>query len=94
MTQRFYFDLVNRETVISDPCGIEASDLEAAVVAAEAALQELRVTGEVHEFDGAWTLLIRDECGTLIQRLEIMAYLGVIYLGGYLLGVFLFLSEI
>ena len=30
----------------------------------------------------------------LIQRLEIMAYLGVIYLGGYLLGVFLFLSEI
>ncbi|WP_132253785.1 DUF6894 family protein [Methylobacterium segetis] len=94
MVERFYFDLVSGETVILDNRGIEAASLEMAVAAAEEALHELRDTGEVGDFDGAWTLLIRDTCGTLIRRIEIMAYLAASYLGGICAGWLLLLGDI
>ena len=46
MLKRFYFDLVKRETILSDEAGIEAADLSEALEEAEVALEELRDSGE------------------------------------------------
>ncbi|MER2266900.1 DUF6894 family protein [Methylobacterium oxalidis] len=77
MLKRFYFDLVSRERVIPDRTGIEAADLEEALEEAEAALQEMRESGEAAEFDEGWSLLIRDEAGASLRKLPILVYLAL-----------------
>ena len=69
MLERFYFDLVNRETILSDEAGIEAADLDEALEQAKAALEELCDSGETAEWDNGWHLRIRDETGTVLRML-------------------------
>ena len=40
MLKRFYFDLVNRETILPDEVGVEAADLDEALEEAASALEE------------------------------------------------------
>ncbi|WP_194075127.1 DUF6894 family protein [Methylobacterium durans] len=76
MLKRFYFDLVCRERIIPDRTGIEAATVEEALEEAEAALEEMRASGETAEFDAGWCLLIRDEAGAALRKLPILMYLA------------------
>ncbi|MDR7040170.1 MULTISPECIES: DUF6894 family protein [Methylobacterium] len=93
MLKRFYFDLVCRERVIPDDTGIEAADLDEALEEAEAALQEMRRSGEASEFDEGWSLLIRDEGGAALRKLPILIYLALTQLMMDAGEVFVFFTE-
>jgi hypothetical protein len=71
LLKRFYFDLVHKDTVLSDDKGAEAADLQEAVELAVRGLAELSDSGEANEFDRGWTLLIRDEAGTTLEKLPV-----------------------
>ena len=72
MLKRFYFDLVNRETILPDEVGVEAADLDEALEEAASALEELRDSGEAADLGEGWQLLIRDKAGTLLRKLPIV----------------------
>ena len=73
MLKRFYFDLVNRETILPDEVGVEAADLDEALEEAASALEELRDSGEAADLGEGWQLLIRDRAGTILRRLTVAA---------------------
>ena len=68
---RFYFDLVHNDTVLSDDKGAEASDLQEAIELAIQGVAELNDSGEADDFGGGWMMLIRDESGTVFEKLQI-----------------------
>ena len=68
---RFYFDLVHNDTVLSDDNGAEAIDLQEAVQLAIQGLAELNASGEAEDFSDGWMMLIRDERGTVFEKLPI-----------------------
>ncbi|WP_336491185.1 DUF6894 family protein [Methylobacterium nigriterrae] len=71
MLKRFYFDLVNRDSLIPDTDGIEAADLAEALAQAELALAEMKESGEADSFGCGWELLVRDEAGSVLRKLPI-----------------------
>ena len=71
MLKCFYFDLVKRETILSDEAGIEAADLSEALEEAEVALEEWRDSGEAAAFGDGWQMLIRDEAGAMLTKLPV-----------------------
>ena len=71
MAQRYFFRLVHAETVIEDPTGVVADDLDQALAEAEAAIAELRAAGELPGDAGGWQMEIRDESGTLLRALDL-----------------------
>ncbi|ACA21128.1 hypothetical protein M446_6888 [Methylobacterium sp. 4-46] len=69
--RRFYFDLADGVTTIRDKEGVEAADLNEALEAAEAVIQEMRAKGELAHFGDGWTLSIRLEAGTVLAILPV-----------------------
>ena len=71
MPQRFYFRLVSAGEVIEDPIGSAALDLEEAHAEAVAAIEELRLEGELPEDAGDWHLEIRSASGVLLRSFQL-----------------------
>ncbi|MER2268390.1 DUF6894 family protein [Methylobacterium oxalidis] len=64
MLRRFYFDLTDGQTTLSDTEGVLAADLNEAIIEALEGLREMRSSGELDELGDNWKLIIRDENGT------------------------------
>ncbi|MDN3627815.1 DUF6894 family protein [Methylobacterium isbiliense] len=71
MAQRFYFDLTDGNTIIRDEEGVEVDDAQAALEQAEAAVQEMRVDGELAGLKGSWKLLVRTSTDTVLAVITI-----------------------
>jgi hypothetical protein len=71
---RYYFNLTNGETMIRDEEGIEASGIQAAVVSALEASEELRAQDPSNsdEWQG-WRLEIVDAFGRAVQTIPLDA---------------------
>ncbi|MBM6584344.1 hypothetical protein ILT44_29550 [Microvirga sp. BT689] len=69
---RYFFNLTNGETMIRDKEGIEASSLQAAVISAMEAVEELRAQdpSDSEEWQG-WRLEIGDASGQAIQAIPL-----------------------
>jgi hypothetical protein len=69
---RYYFNLTDGETMVRDEEGIEAASLQAAVVAAMEAVEELRAQdpSSSDEWQG-WRLEIVDAAGQAVQSIPL-----------------------
>ncbi|KFG69310.1 hypothetical protein JH26_10750 [Microvirga sp. BSC39] len=69
---RYYFNLTDGETVIWDQEGVEASSLQAAVISAMEAVEELRSqdASNSDEWQG-WRLEIVDAAGRAVQSIPL-----------------------
>jgi hypothetical protein len=72
VTARYYFNLTNGETMIRDEEGIEASSIQAAVISAMEAVEELRAQdpSNSEEWQG-WWLEIVDASGQAVQTIPL-----------------------
>jgi hypothetical protein len=72
VTARYYFNLINGETMIRDEEGIEASSIQAAVISAMEAVEELRAQdpSNSEEWQG-WWLEIVDGSGQAVQTIPL-----------------------
>ncbi|WP_373876029.1 DUF6894 family protein [Methylobacterium soli] len=71
MLQRLHFRLVDSSGVIEDPIGATAEDIEEAHTEAMAAIEELRLQGELPEDAGEWHLEIRSVSGALLRSIPL-----------------------
>ncbi|MDP4006257.1 hypothetical protein [Methylobacterium sp. NEAU K] len=71
MATRFYFELANAETMIRDPEGVEAANLEEALQEARSVIAEMADEIAEDHREKPWTLLVRDSAGWLVGRLPI-----------------------
>ena len=71
MPQRFHFRLVDSGGTIEDPIGAAAEDMEEAHTEAIAAIEELRLQGELPEEPGEWHLEIRSASGVLLRSIQL-----------------------
>jgi hypothetical protein len=71
---RYYFNLTNGENMIRDEEGIEASSIQAAVVSAMEAVEELRAhdPSNSDEWQG-WRLEVVDASGQVVQAIPLDA---------------------
>lgn len=71
MSSRFFFDVINGEEVISDEVGVEVSSLNEALAEARSVIAEMahEVTGD--DPGPSWTLIVRDDAGSVLGRLPI-----------------------
>jgi hypothetical protein len=71
---RYYFNLTNGDDMIGDEEGIEASSLQAAVISAVEAVEELRAQDPLNsdEWQG-WRLEIVDASGHAVQTIPLDA---------------------
>ena len=74
---RYYFNLTDGDTMIRDEEGIEASSIQAAVVSAMEAVEELRAQDPLNsdEWQG-WQLEIVDASGQAVQIIQLDALLA------------------
>lgn len=63
--RRLYFDLTDGRTLLRDEEGVEVTDLDHALAEAGAVLREL------HGYEVGWSLVIRDEAGTVFAQLPV-----------------------
>ncbi len=72
VTARYFFNLTNGETMIRDDEGIEASSIQAAVMSAMEAVEELRALDPSNsdEWQG-WWLEIIDTSGLALQTIPL-----------------------
>ena len=71
MPQRFHFRLVDSGGVIEDPISAAAEDIEEAHTEAMAAIEELRLQGELPEDAGKWHLEICNASGMLLRSIPL-----------------------
>ena len=71
MPQRFHFRLASAGEVIEDPIGVAATDVEEAQAEAMAAVEELRLEGELPMDAGEWRLEIRSASGVLLRSINL-----------------------
>jgi hypothetical protein len=71
-TERYYFNLTDGDVMIRDEEGIEASSLQAAVISALEAIEELRAQDPLSsdEWQG-WRLEIVDASGQAVQAIPL-----------------------
>jgi hypothetical protein len=71
---RYYFNLTNGDVMIRDEEGVEASSVQAAVISAVEAVEELRAQDptDSHEWQG-WRLEIVDASGQALQTIPLDA---------------------
>ena len=74
VTARYYFNLTNGETMIRDEDGVEAGSIQAAVVSAMEAVEELRAQdpSNSEEWRG-WWLEVVDASGQAMQAIPLDA---------------------
>ncbi len=72
VTARYYFNLTNGDTMIRDEDGIEASSIQAAVISAMEAVEELRAQdpSDSEEWQG-WWLEVVDASGQAVQKIPL-----------------------
>ena len=71
MPQRFHFRLVDSGGTIEDPIGAAAEDIEEAHTEAMAAIEELRLQGELPMDASEWRLEIRSASGVLLRSIQL-----------------------
>jgi hypothetical protein len=71
MPQRFHFRLADSGGAIEDPIGAAAEDIEEAHTEAMAAIEELRLQGELTMDAGEWCLEIRSASGVLLCSIRL-----------------------
>lgn len=69
--RRFYFDLADGVTTIRDEEGVEATNLDQALEAAESVIREMRANGVLAHLGDGWTLCIRVEAETVLAILPV-----------------------
>ena len=74
VSARYYFNLTNGDAMIRDEEGITASSLQAAIISAMEAVEELRAQDSLHsdEWQG-WRLEIVDASGQAVQIIPLDA---------------------
>src|SRR4051812_19476188 len=68
---RFHFDLVNGHTTIRDADGVAAENLSHALEQAQAALEEMRASGDLPARHGGWQLMVRSASGTVLASIPL-----------------------
>ncbi|GEP09617.1 DUF6894 family protein [Methylobacterium gnaphalii] len=71
MLARYYFDLDDGQTIIRDEDGVIADNFAQAVEQARRAVEEMRASGELPETTDGWFLIIRDEDGDELKRVQL-----------------------
>ena len=69
MERRFFFDLTGGQGTLYDEKGVEAADLDEAIEAARAVLEEMRDNEEAPAEH--WTLIIRGEDGATLKTISL-----------------------
>ena len=72
MSERFYFDLTNGLSTISDEVGVSAIDLDDALHQAHEALTEMREDNEFASDADQWTMIIRNASGKTVRVLPVI----------------------
>jgi hypothetical protein len=74
LAERFYFDLTDGATTISDETGVMALDLNDALLQAKAVMVEMDELEE-HEIDAhKWMIVVRDSAGTTITTMPVVPH--------------------
>lgn len=71
MLQRIFFDLQNGSSFLRDTEGVEARDIDQALVEARAVIEEMRGSKDLASADD-WHLVIRDESGATLRTLPVI----------------------
>jgi microcompartment protein CcmK/EutM len=72
LAERFYFDLTDGVTTISDETGVMALDLSDALLQAKALMVEMDEL-EDHEVDAhKWMIVVRDSAGATITTIPLV----------------------
>ena len=72
MPERFYFDLANGLSTISDEVGVSATDLDDAIHQAGEALTEMREDNEFASDADQWMMVIRNASGKTVRVLPVI----------------------
>ena len=72
MSERFYFDLTNRLSTISDRVGVSAIDLDDAIHQAGEALAEMQEDNELANDADHWMMIIRNASGKTVRVLPVI----------------------
>ena len=72
MSERFYFDLTNGLSTISDEVGVSAIDLDDAIHHAGEALAEMREDNELANDADQWIMIIRNASGKTVRVLPVI----------------------
>jgi hypothetical protein len=68
---RYFFDVSNGVETISDREVVEAADLDEALAEARNVIADMADKVAEADPDQPWTLIVRDEAGTIVGRLPI-----------------------
>lgn len=71
MPTRLFFDVSNGETTIRDEDGVEALDLDEALIEARDVIAEMADGMTDVDPSRSWTLIVRDEAGSVVGCLSI-----------------------
>ncbi|MDP4006907.1 hypothetical protein [Methylobacterium sp. NEAU K] len=71
MAPRFFFDVSSDEETILDLEGVEAADLDEALAEARGVIAEMAGAVIETDPDRSWTMIVRDEAGSVVGRLPI-----------------------
>lgn len=71
MSKRFFFDVSDGEEFIADKAGAEAATLDQAIAEARSVIAETADEVVGSDPDRHWTLIVRDEAGSIVERLPI-----------------------
>ena len=72
MSERFYFDLTNGLSTISDRVGVSAIDLDDAIHQAGEALAEMQEDNELANDADQWMMIIRNASGKTVRVLPMI----------------------
>ena len=72
MSERFYFDLTNGLSTISDRVGVSAIDLNDAIHQAGEALAEMQEDNELANDADQWMMIIRNASGKTVRVLPVI----------------------
>ena len=72
MSERFYFDLTNGLSTISDEVGVWAIDLDDAIHQAGEALAEMQEDNELANDADHWMMIIRNASGKTVRVLPVI----------------------
>lgn len=67
---RYYFDLTNGETTLTDEEGVVAANLDQATTEAQIVLKDMLIGGELMDVDN-WTIIIREKGGKMLREIPL-----------------------
>lgn len=71
MLKRFFFDVINDESIIVDEQGVDAANLEQALDDAKIVLGQIADELGASSIKDSWTLVIRDQSGMTVAHIPI-----------------------